>query len=200
MSISPGETLDFWFGPLTEEGFTRDDRSGLWFSKSDAQDADIRARFLQQVEQALAGELEHWADSPQGRLALIITLDQFTRNIFRDTPRAFEGDPTALRHALHGIDRGEERALAPIQRVFLYLPLEHAEDLDMQDRSVERFRELEQQVPQQQAKAFAGFTDYAERHRDVIRDFGRFPHRNAILGRTSSPAEQEYLARPGSGF
>ncbi len=200
MEHIPAQTLDFWFGPLTADGFTETDRSGLWFGKSDAQDAEIRRRFQTQTESALAGQLEHWSEHPENRLALVVTLDQFTRNIFRDSPRAFAGDPMALAHALRALENDEDARLAPIQRVFLYLPLEHAESMEMQDRSVECFRRLEQQVPDTQKKAFAGFTDYAERHRDVIREYGRFPHRNAILGRESTAEEQAYLARPGAGF
>ena len=196
-----GQTLEFWFGPLTGDGVPREDRSRLWFGKNAEHDAEISRRFQLQTVQALAGQLEGWAGTgPRGRLALVLTLDQFTRNIFRDTPRAFAGDERALEHAQTALALGEDRDLPLIHRVFMYLPLEHSESLDMQNESVRRFEQLAREAPPGEAEAFAGFLDYAERHREVIREFGRFPHRNPILDRESTPAEQAYLARPGAGF
>lgn len=194
------EILDYWFGPITADGMTRDDRYRLWFSKDEAQDSDIRRRFAGRVEQALAGRLDHWSDTPEGRLALVISLDQFTRNIYRDTPRAFSGDPLALDQTLAALDRGEDRRLPLIQRVFLYLPLEHAESADMQAESVRRFERLAADAPAAHKALFDGFFDYAYQHRDVIARYGRFPHRNHILGRESTVNEQEYLQQPGAGF
>lgn len=193
-------TLHFWFGPLTTDGVSAEDRLGLWFGKSDDQDATIREQFGPQVEQALAGELDNWAATKAGRMALVLTLDQFTRNIHRGTPRAFAGDSRALQHALHALDQGEDAGMPLIHRVFLYLPLEHAEDLAIQERCVRCFQALESQAPEAAREMFRSFTDYAEQHRDVIRRFGRFPHRNGILGRESTPDERAYLAQPGAGF
>lgn len=194
------DTLAFWFGDQPLGDGPEVDRSARWFSKSEAQDAEIRRRFGAQVSAALAGELDAWAQTPQGRLALVVTLDQFTRNIHRHTPAAFAGDARALAHALEALDRGEDLGLRLIERVFLYMPLEHAEDMAMQHRCVACFRELEQAAPARDQAKFRGFTDYAERHREVIRRFGRFPHRNAILGRENTPEEAAYLSQPGAGF
>lgn len=194
------DTLAFWFGDLPLRDGSEADRSALWFSKSEAQDAEIRRRFGAQVSAALAGELDTWAQTPQGRLALVVTLDQFTRNIHRHTPAAFAGDPRALAHTLEALEQGEHLRLPLIGRVFLYMPMEHAEDLAMQHRCVACFRELEQAAPARDQAMFRGFTDYAERHREVIRRFGRFPHRNAILARENTPEESAYLSQPGAGF
>ncbi|WP_461521453.1 DUF924 family protein, partial [Porticoccus sp.] len=130
----------------------------------------------------------------------IIVLDQFSRNIYRYFPTAYSSDRLALNWSLSGIDAGLDKQLRPIQRVFFYLPLEHAEDLAIQQRSVSLFQQLLAQVPIGQKEIFAGFLDYAERHAAVIKQFGRFPHRNKILGRESTPEEIVYLEQPGSGF
>ncbi|MCP1675982.1 uncharacterized protein (DUF924 family) [Natronocella acetinitrilica] len=193
-------TVDFWFGPLTADGVTTGDQWKLWFTKDAGQDEEIRRRFRTQTERALTGELDDWQQTPTGRLALILTLDQFTRNIYRDTPAAFSGDPQALTVAQAALAVGEDQELPIIQRVFLYLPLEHAESLDMQNESVRRFEQLAKDAPTAHRPMFQSFLDYAIAHRDVILEFGRFPHRNAELGRESTAAEQAYLDKPGAGF
>ena len=187
---------DYWFGPLDAAGMARPEQHKLWFSASDATDADLRQRFGALVERALAGELQGWAGADAGLVARVLLLDQFTRNIFRDTPRAFAGDPQALALARETVASGRHRRLPAIHRVFLYLPLEHCEDLATQDECLRLFAELEQVAGSEQ---IAGFTRYARAHREVIAQFGRFPHRNAILGRESTPDELEHLARHG-GF
>ena len=193
--------LDWWFGadsgPATEVAAAR---QGLWFGKRDSQDREAEARFGAQVEQALAGELQGWADDPQGWLAQLILLDQLPRMIFRDTPRAFAGDPLSRPLLRTGLDRGWDRRLTPIQRVFAYLIFEHAEDLPLQNRAVELFGDLLSQAAANERPLFANFLDFAERHQRVIARFGRFPHRNAILGRTSSAQELAFLREPGSSF
>jgi uncharacterized protein (DUF924 family) len=164
-----------------------------WFVKSEAFDAVLRERFGAAVEAALGGTLPAaWADAP---LAEILLLDQFTRNIFRGTPRAFAGDARALVLARAVVARGDDQRLDPVQRPFAYLPFEHAEDAACQDEAVRLFTALAAGDAR-----FAGTLDYAHRHRDVILRFGRFPHRNAVLGRASSADELAYLATPGSGF
>jgi len=185
------EILDFWFGrPGTPEfGTTRD----FWFRKDPAFDAELRNRFDPVIETALAGSLEDWP-SPRGTLARVVLLDQFTRNCFRDTPRAFAGDPHALAIAEEAIARGDDRALAAVERWFLYMPFQHAESLAAQERSLELFRRLRDQT------ALAEPLPFAEKHAEVIRRFGRFPHRNAILGRASTSEEIEFLATRGSRF
>lgn len=186
--------FDFWFLPAGAPGAGA--ARAEWFRKDEAFDREIERRFGPLIEQALSGGLHHWdAGGPQPALARILLLDQFTRNVFRGTPRAFAGDRLALQAAQDMVDGDEDLALPPLQRAFVYLPFEHAEDIGMQHQAVALFTRL--------AAAGAGFEsmlDYAHRHRDVIARFGRFPHRNAILGRPSTPAELAYLQQPGSGF
>lgn len=193
------QILSFWLGDYSEAG-KLGERVAFWFTKSNATDASIRDRFGATLESAARGDLDHLAETPRGRLALLVLLDQFSRNIHRGTPRAFATDARALSLALEGIERGHDRELHPVERLFFYLPLEHAEDIAMQDRAVELFRALRSETPAGMERFFDGFLDYAERHRDVIVKYGRFPHRNAILGRESSEEEREYLAQPGAGF
>jgi len=215
MAATPQQVLDFWFGappyrPRAE-----------WFRKDAAFDEAIRTRFGTEVEAALAGMLgAAWSAGTAARLAQLLLLDQFTRNLFRGEAGAFAGDAKALRLALAMIDGGEHMALDPLQRWFVYLPLEHAEDLALQHRSVALFAEMASQAradgaslpgsvragdgrtppAQDLAEVMASALDYAERHRDVVQRFGRFPHRNAALGRESTPEEVEFLKQPGSGF
>lgn len=180
----------FWFG--TDPDYPQRD---AWFRKSDTFDAQIRDRFGPTIEAALAGGLHDWDATPQGLLARIVVLDQFTRNAFRGSARAFAGDALALAAARQLADAGLDRELHPVWRCFAYLPFEHAEDLAMQERSVALFTALAAADAR-----FEGHLDYAHRHHDVIRRYGRFPHRNAVLGRTSTPEELAYLAQPGAGF
>ncbi|MBZ9663766.1 DUF924 domain-containing protein [Pseudomonas sp. LMG 31766] len=192
--------LDWWFGADGSATEVSAARHGLWFGKRDSQDREAEVRFGALVEQALAGELHGWADDPQGWLAQLILLDQLPRMIFRDTPRAFAGDSLARPLLRSGLDRGWDRRLTPIQRVFAYLVFEHAEDLSLQDRAVELFADLLNEATAAERPLFASFLDFAERHQRVIARFGRFPHRNVILGRTSTDEEQAFLREPGSRF
>jgi uncharacterized protein (DUF924 family) len=187
--------LAFWFGPPTAAG----NDAGLterqeWFQKDDRFDAEIRARFGTLIAQAVAGGLGEWCNTPRGSLARVIVLDQFTRNAFRDTPAAFSGDERARATADAAIARGFDRTLAPVERWFLYMPFEHAEAIEDQERSLALFRQLAQET------GLDGQVKWAERHAEVIRRFGRFPHRNAILGRESTPQELDFLRLPGSRF
>ena len=192
--------LDWWFGSGTTAAEVAAARSALWFGKQDSQDVDARERFAGLVEQAQAGELADWADSPQGWLALILLLDQLPRMIFRDSPQAFAGDDLARQLVLAGLDEQQEEALAPLQRVFVYLVLEHAEDLLLQDEAVRRFTRLLSVAAPAERALYADYLDYAERHRQVIARFARFPHRNAVLGRPSTAEELAFLREPGSRF
>lgn len=187
--MSSHDVLAFWFGdePLVQRA--------EWFRKDPAFDAQIRARFGALIEDALAGGHTDWDAKPEGTLARIVVLDQFTRNVFRDTARAFAGDTLALAAARALVARGDDRSLAPLQRVFAYLPFEHAEDRALQAESLRLFAALVRDVP-----ALAGFEDYARRHAVVIERFGRFPHRNAVLGRASTDDEGRYLQEPSAGF
>ncbi|MHB1691042.1 MAG: DUF924 family protein [Thiomonas sp.] len=195
------ELLRHWFGEAPHDvQATWTARRALWFGKDAAVDADIRARFGALQLQAAAGALASWANSPRGALALLLLLDQCPRNLFRATPRAFATDPQALRQALAMVDAGDDARLWPIERVFVYLPLEHAEELAVQEQSVALFAALRDAAPQVNRARFEDFLDFAQRHHAIIARFGRFPHRNAILGRASSPEELVFLQQPGSGF
>ena len=200
MTSPSQELLNWWFG----EGATATEVAGaknsLWFGYKPEQDEEARERFGGLIERALAGELNEWAESPHGWLALVLLLDQLPRMIHRGTPKAFAGDERALQLVRDGMAHGGDVLLAPIQRVFIYLVLEHAENLSVQDQAVQQFEQLLGIADAGEQKLFADFLDFAERHRQVIARFGRFPHRNAMLGRSSSEAEQTFLAGPCSGF
>jgi len=192
------EVLDFWFAPdspapvISEPTAfpTRD----WWFRKDAAFDRRIRERFGVPIAQALAGGLGEWSGTPRGALARVLLLDQFTRNAFRDTPDAFAGDARALATARDAVAREYDRTLAPVERWFLYMPFEHSEALQDQEHSVALFRALAQDT------GFADPVDWAEKHANVVRRFGRFPHRNAILGRASTAEELAFLRQRGSRF
>ena len=192
--------LDYWFGSSADASEISKEKRRLWWDADPAIDADIRARFVDFVEAAGRNELAEWAETPRGLLALILLTDQFPRNIFRNTPLAFAFDAAALAYCKHGIVRGFDLQLRPIERVFHYLPLEHSEALGDQDESVRLFSELAQLAPPGQKELFAGYQTYAERHREIIARFGRFCHRNKILDRPSRPEEEEFLRQPGSSF
>ena len=188
----PGAVNDFWFGAPGSAEFGRPKQA--WFSKNPAFDAEIRERFLPLYERAAAGDLGAWEDSAESSLALALVLDQFPRNMFRGTPRSFGTDARALALAKGVVARGFDLQLPPVQRVFVYLPFEHSENLEDQDRAVELFESL-------RGDPWSAETiDYAHRHRAVIARFGRFPHRNATLGRASTAEEIEFLRQPGSSF
>ena len=193
MDAQAQDVLDFWFLPPDNRDYGQ--ARGEWFRKDDAFDAQIRARFGALIDAAIEGGLRAWDATPHGALARLIVLDQFTRNVYRGTPRAFAGDTRALALAVALTQAGQDQQLPPMLRAFAYLPFEHAEDLAMQARAVELFQLLSQAQP-----GFEGMLDYAERHQEVIARFGRFPHRNAILGRASTPQEVEFLRQPGSSF
>ncbi|MHA3736141.1 DUF924 family protein [Pseudomonas sp. Eth.TT006] len=190
--------LDWWFGHAESPDEISADKGKLWFGKRDSQDLEARERFGVLVDQALAGELTDWTQRPEGWLALVLLLDQLPRMIFRDSPKAWSGDLRAQKLVAQGIAADFDRQLKPIQRVFIYLVFEHCENLAAQNEAVSRFIELVAEQPR--AKVFADNLDYAERHRSVIARFGRFPHRNALLGRESTAEELEFLSRPGSRF
>jgi uncharacterized protein (DUF924 family) len=182
------EVLEFWFGPPPLA--SRD----VWFRKDPTFDATIRERFLDAIAAARAGAYGEWCAESHGALARVVLLDQFTRNAFRDTPDAFSGDERALATADDAIAKGFDRALASLERTFLYLPFEHSEDVAMQERSLALFGAVARETDD-----WSQF-EWAERHARIIRRFGRFPHRNAILGRPSTPEEIAFLNTPGSGF
>jgi uncharacterized protein (DUF924 family) len=188
--------FEFWFGALDEKGSPSVEHSARWWRKDPAFDAAIAEEFGADIERASRGELDDWKETPRGRLALVILLDQFSRNVYRDTPRAFANDARALALAEEGIERGEDRELSVVERSFLYMPLMHAENLAVQERAVAVFRRANEELE----GSFEQALEYAIRHRDIVARFGRFPHRNAILGREPTPEEVEFLKQPGSSF
>lgn len=194
------EILDYWFGSNDDDARVAAENAGLWWKKNPSVDAEIRQNFEPQVQAAGRGQLDDWAESSEGRLALILLTDQFPRNIYRDTPHAFQFDAKARELCIDGLERGMASSLRPIQRVFFYLPLEHSEDADHQTWCVDLMRALARRVPEEWKTTFEGFVDYAEAHQRIIDRFGRFPHRNAILGRESTDEELEFLRQPGSSF
>ena len=194
------QILDYWFGSNPDDAMVAKEKGRAWWSADPVIDVEIRSRFADRVEAAGRNELAEWAETPSGLLALILLTDQFPRNIFRNTPLAFAFDAAALAYCKHGIVRGFDLQLRPIERVFHYLPLEHSEALGDQDESVRLYSELAQSVPPGQLKLFAGYRTYAERHREIIARFGRFCHRNRILDRPSRPEEEAFLRQPGSSF
>ena len=187
---------EFWFATLDEQGMSPPEQYALWFKSGPETDQLCGERFGHLVDAAIDGDLQPWESSDAGLVALIILLDQFPRNIYRGTPRAFAGDSRAVALAQHCIAHGHHQRLPAIHQVFLYLPLEHSENLDVQEECVELFRQLTEVTG---LEAMTGYARYADAHREVIARFGRFPHRNAILGRESTPLELEYLEKNG-GF
>ena len=188
MNAQAAAVLDFWFG-------ASDRPRAEWFKKDRGFDGSIAERFGPLIEQALSGGLAAWAEEANNALTQVIVLDQFTRNVYRDTARAFAGDALALAAARAMVARGDDLALPPLRRVFVYLPFEHAEDIATQHESLRLFAALGRADA-----SLAGYEAYARRHADVIERFGRFPHRNPLLGRASTPEELAFLQQPGSGF
>jgi uncharacterized protein (DUF924 family) len=194
---------EFWFGklPLSPEALGK--RMSFWFGEDELtaqRDEEIRTRFGELFERAAAGQLESWADGPRRRLSLIILLDQFPRNLFRGGARAFAFDEKALALTLSGMQSGADAALEAVERIFFYIPLQHAESLEVQEESVAAYRRLLAEAPEGLRGSFAGVLDYAENHRSIIERFGRFPHRNGVLGRASTPAEEAWLRESGERF
>lgn len=188
----PQEVLDFWFGAPGSADAGK--RRPEWFRKSDAFDAAIRERFLTIYEEAAAGRLAEWEVGARPLLALIVVLDQFPRNMFRGSPRSFATDPRALAAADRMVQRGWDAQLSALERSFAYLPFEHAENGAAQKRSMQLFGALARDP------SCADLLEWARKHYVIVERFGRFPHRNAILGRVSTPEEIEFLKQPGSTF
>jgi uncharacterized protein (DUF924 family) len=186
------EILEFWFGHPNEPGYGLPRQ--FWFNKTPDIDQEIRIKFFEDYQQAAGGYLNDWINSPQTCLALILLLDQFPRNMFRDTPQAFATDWDALTTAQHAVAHGYDRQLLPVQRWFIYLPFEHSENLEDQRQGIKLFQQLSDDPHS------AGAIEHALRHKQIIEKFGRFPHRNQILGRKSTASEEEFLQQHPSGF
>jgi uncharacterized protein (DUF924 family) len=196
---------EFWFGrqPMTPDSLQR--RIRFWFGGEtpalrSQRDQQIHRRFGALYERAATGELDSWAAGPRRRLSLIILLDQFPRNMFRGTARAFACDAKALGLTLSGMQSAADAALDVVERIFFYMPLQHAESYEVQDESVAAYRRLLSEAPEPLRESFESTRRSAENHRDIIGQFGRFPHRNRVLGRRSTPTEEEWLRIGGDSF
>ena len=200
MIAAPEAVLDFWFGTPGTAADVAARQSQLWFGKSAAHDQLVTERFAETLIAAGRGELDNWATTPRSLLALIVVLDQFPHHIHRNHGQSFAYDAQSLALAQGMITRGEDAHIEPIERVFVYLPLEHAESRAMQDLSVAHYEKLVAEANPVERGLFDGFLDYAHKHHDVVARFGRFPHRNELLGRPSTAEEIEFLKQPGSRF
>jgi len=200
MQPSSEDVLSFWFGELDEHGLASQETSAKWFTKSAAFDDEVRARFGDLHAAIARGENESWLDDARGRLAYVVVLDQLSRNMFRGTKEMFAFDERALAAAASGVENGHDRPLACAERTFLYMPFMHAESLDAQERCIELFRGLAEDLSDPARSRVLNNVDYAVRHRDIVARFGRFPHRNELLGRPSTEEESAFLKEPGSSF
>jgi len=195
-----GRVLDFWFADDVLDSPRLDSRMNRWFGNDAELDEQIRHEFGPLVNLASDGKLMHWTDTPEGRLALIILLDQFRRNIYRGLAEAFTRDNMAIRICIEGTVAGDYKYLKPIQRLFFFMPLQHSESLKIQKKSVSIFSKLAESVSETFRETFLTTADFAELHHDIIAEFGRFPHRNFILGRQNTAAEAAYLAGDSPSF
>lgn len=191
LKMTADHVLKFWFSELVP---------AQWFRGGDAVDEMIRSRFEPLLEEVRQGQHDDWAATPEGRLALILVLDQFPRNLYRGRPQAFAYDEKALGLALEGLAKKDDESLGLHERAFFYLPLEHCEELEVQDRSVERYASLVLSTPSEQREAARNYLDYAWQHYVIIKRFGRYPHRNEIFKRASTEEETEFLRQPNSSF
>ncbi len=192
--------LAFWFKEQELTAPQIDGRMDTWFGEDAEFDAEVAREFSQDVEDARGGNLDHWSHKPTGRLALILILDQFHRNIYRGKPEAFAGDKAALRLCVEGAMEKKDKDLSPIERVFFYMPLQHAESRKVQSKSVDIFSRLANAVSPTYRETFDTVAQFAELHADIVQKYGRFPHRNAVLGRPNTPEEDEYLAGESPTF
>lgn len=192
--------LAFWFRELELTAPQIDHRMDLWFGADAVFDLEIEKSFANDIAAASDGKLEHWAAQSDGRLALIILLDQFRRNIYRNTADAFSMDKQALKLCVEGAVKKIDQGLTPIQRVFFYMPLQHAESRKVQAKSVELYNRLAEAVSPTYRETFLTIAQFAELHKDIVDRFGRFPHRNALLKRADTAEENEYLSDDSPDF
>ncbi|MBX3127459.1 MAG: DUF924 domain-containing protein [Polyangiaceae bacterium] len=199
--IGPDDVLEFWFGELAPDGSVSDGVSARWWKKDEAFDRTIEQRFGESLERAGGGQLDDWAESAAGTVALIVLLDQFSRNVYRNSPGAFANDARALALTTRLLDSGAHLELPAAHAYFALMPLMHSESLADQERGVALFSALAERATSSTVRGmFQNAADFAERHRVIVARFGRFPHRNAILGRPSSAEEEDFLKQPGSSF
>jgi len=194
------EVLTFWFMEKELSAPQIDGRMDIWFGEDQAFDHQVANEFADDVERASEGELNHWAHEPRGRLALILLLDQFRRNIHRNTPEAFAKDKLALKLCVEGAAEKMDKGLSAIQRAFFYMPLQHAESRKVQKKSCEMYRNLAKGVSPTYKETFDTIAQFAELHADIVEQYGRFPHRNKVLNRTNTAEENKYLAGDAPSF
>ena len=194
------EILTFWFKEQALTAPQIDRRMDIWFGSDPVFDHEVTEQFGNDTELACTGQLDFWAELPRGRLALIILIDQFRRNIHRGTKKAFSKDMLALKLCVEGAMKKREQDLAPIEKVFFYMPLQHAESRKVQAKSVEIYRRLAQSVSPTYRETFETILQFAELHKDIVDQFGRFPHRNRLLDRENTPEEDEYLSTDAPDF
>jgi len=195
--VTPEDVLSFWLGAPGDPPLAK---AASWWKKDEAFDAEIRRRFEATLEAGVRGELLAWRASARGRLALVVLFDQLSRNMFRGTARAFAQDALAREVATEALAAGDDRTLAPMETSFLLMPFMHSEALADQDRCSTGFEALAAAAPAELRETLEGSVKFAHMHRDIVARFGRFPHRNAILGRASTPEEETFLTQPGSSF
>ena len=192
--------LDFWFEGSTADTIAFQQQFKRWFAGGEDFDKSIEREFSELMEQAENGSLDAWAETASSRLALILILDQFFRNVHRGTEKAFRFDEAACALAVDGVKTGMDKELSRLERVFFYMPFQHAEDMGIQKLSIEKFGELVSEAPEESKAAYRNTLDFAKKHLDIIARFGRFPHRNAVLNRTPTKEEEDYLASGGDSF
>jgi len=192
--------LAFWFEEKELSAPQIDGRMDIWFGEDPVFDLEIIKEFSDDVDRASEGKLDHWANEPRGRLALILLLDQFRRNIYRNTADAFSCDKQALKLCVEGAMEKKDKGLSPIERVFFYMPLQHAESRKVQQKSCDIFNKLAEAMSPTYKETFQTIAQFAELHRDIVERFGRFPHRNSLLGRRNTPDEEEFLTGDSPNF
>lgn len=200
MNETIDSVLTFWFGNCQTATAINNDKKSMWWRKNQRVDLEIGQRFKELVAAVDNCQLAHWQESPRGLLASIICTDQFPRNMYRDSAKAFAFDDLALRLAQQAVAIAADMALSPIQRVFVYMPFEHSEVLEQQQQCVQLFEKLVDDAAAEAKEIFKGFLAFAKQHHAIIAQWGRFPHRNRLLGRESSAAEKKFLTEPGSSF
>ena len=200
MTVTSEDVLDFWFGELDASGCSDEAHAKRWWKKNPAFDEELRQRFGSLYQALADGAHDDWLKAPRGRLAYVVVLDQFSRNMFRDTPRMYAYDPLALAAAHGGVATNADKTLRHDERIFLYMPFQHSEQLADQDLAVKLFEGLTKGLSGDLLKRAEDNVVFAERHRDIVKRFGRFPHRNAILHRPTTPAEAEFLTQANSSF
>jgi uncharacterized protein (DUF924 family) len=194
------EILNFWFGQALIDANALAHREQVWFRADPEFDREVKEKFGTDLESAINSDLSSWKNSPRARLAGIVLLDQFSRNVYRGTSKAFAGDRAALDLCMEGLARSEDQDLHPIERTFFYMPMQHSEQLAIQEQSVRKFAELLSHSPNEIRTYLQSSLQFAIEHRDIVKRFGRFPHRNKILGRQSTPEEQEFLRTEGKRY